>query len=615
MARIVHGLPSSWEPSVAVKGIPDFLWTATWSPCSRTIAVCRGSRSQIIEILDAVTLAQLTILEFPVGDWGCFGQLVFFPNGHLTWLGAKGGVITWDLQTGVVVNSISTEQGGASHHRSSFTPSVCGTMFGVLFHNSNGYTLCTYNALSGTHTYTHPVRGLISNNIWTCGEHLQFATIKAKSLTIWEVGFASTHPPTEVETHSIPYGFYSPNQFLFHPTLPRVVLKKGGSVCIWSTQDSKFLLDSTDLRCSDMSFSPDGHFFVCIKNASLGVHLEVVLWKESHTGYILHKRLTTNLSVLYSLISPDGGSIIAFGFNEIQLWHTTDSSTLLPTSNLNPNHFIVEFSSDQVLVAIVRLEDKIVTVLDVKSGVPRLIIDTGMGVYGLGITGSSIVVVGDGKIVTWNIPTGDHIRNLRVDVTNSVQTATFNRRQFNNDKGMPAVLVSPNLHHIVVKDRRLGRDGQRGENSYTLYLYDIPTGQHLSSVPVGEDDTPWFTLDGSEVCCWGNGIINRWKITEGSESNITKLEHLGSTEGQPDRCPWQSSLGYQLVDDQWIFSPSGKRLFWLPPHLKTYRSVWVSTDPWQWRASQWRLRRKTWNGQFFILSHHELSEVMILELE
>ena len=282
------------------------------------------------------------------------------------------------------------------------------------------------------------------------------------------------------------------------------------------------------------------------------------LWKESDTGYIFHKKLPSNLEIDYLLISSDGGSIIAVDFEAIQLWYTIDSSTLPPTISQNPNHFIVEFSPDQVFVAIVRLEDKMVNILDLKSGIPTLIIDTGMGVYGLGITGGSIVVVGDGKIVTWNIYTGDHIPNLRVDIINSVQTVAFNHRQFNNDKEMPAALVSPNLHNIVIKDICLGGDGKRSGISYTMYLYDIPTGKYLSSVPVGDFGTPWFTLDGSEVWCEENIGMNRWKITEDSKSNTTKLEHLGFTEDPPDGCPWQSCHGYQIADDQWIFNPCGK---------------------------------------------------------
>ena len=614
----MYGLPTSWEPNIATKMFYNSV-TATWSPCSRTIAISMNFELGV-KILDAVTLATLTTLEFPI-DAMCFAKrLIFSPDGHLiTWLGSCGSIwkfVTWDLQTGVVVSSISPEQ--EDDHRDSclVTYSACGTMFGVLFCHSNDFTLCVYNALSGTRSYSHPVKGPISCNIWTCGEFLQFATMGTESVTIWELGFISTYPPTEVEMHSIPDGFHSPDVFLFHPTLPQLALMKGKGVCVWSTQGSKFLLDSTSLHgTQQMSFSPDGQFFVCDSRAFREGGLEILLWKESYTGYVLHKRLTSKLGVFKPLISPDGGSTIVFGGPVIQLWHTMDSTTPLPISSQNPNHFIVEFSPDQVLAAVVKLEDEIVTVLDVKSGIPQLIIHAGMGVYGLGITRSSIVVVGDGKIVTWNLPIGDHVSNLRMDITNSIQTTTFNHRQFNNDRGMPAAFISPDLHYIAIKDICIGEDGQSTKESYSLYLYDIPTGQYCESVPVKQFAAPWFTLDGYEVRCWEDYHMDRWKIIQGSESNISKLEYLESARCHPNEVPWKPSHGYRLVDDQWIFDSSGKRLFWLPPHWRVCRQALYSRTLWEWRILEWHSRNRTWRGQFLMLLHDELSEAVILELK
>ena len=60
-----------------------------------------------------------------------------------------------------------------------------------------------------------------------------------------------------------------------------------------------------------------------------------------------------------------------------------------------------------------RLKGNTVTILDLKSGGPRLTIDTGMEVLGLRMTGSTIVVLGAGKVVTWNLPAGDYTPNAR----------------------------------------------------------------------------------------------------------------------------------------------------------------------------------------------------------
>ena len=107
-----------------------------------------------------------------------------------------------------------------------------------------------------------------------------------------------------------------------------------------------------------------------------------------------------------------------------------DLSTSLSTvsaqaSKRSIKDFIVGFTPDSVLAAVVHQGDKIITVLDLKSGIPWLIINVGIGIYGLGITGSSIVAAGKEGVVTWNLPTGDHIPNLGVDITNSVQAVIF----------------------------------------------------------------------------------------------------------------------------------------------------------------------------------------------
>ena len=64
MARVVRGLPTSWEPVVATIHYNALVVTAAWSPCGRFIAVARFN-STTVEILDAVTLERLYTLESP----------------------------------------------------------------------------------------------------------------------------------------------------------------------------------------------------------------------------------------------------------------------------------------------------------------------------------------------------------------------------------------------------------------------------------------------------------------------------------------------------------------------------------------------------------------------
>ena len=226
----------------------------------------------------------------------------------------------------------------------------------------------TPTMLSLTHMCSHLVGGQVSGEIWAHGEFLRFTTMTPGSITTWQVGFASAHSPTEVGTMSNPDGCSIPGVFLAHPILPRLALVREGRVRIWDTQDSKFLLESGQVGCDwRMSFSPDGRFFACNSMTPEGKSTGIYLWKESHTGYVLHQKLTSDFGAIRPLISPNGGSVIAFGDLVIQLWHTMDPATSLSTvsaqtSQSSGKDFVLRFSPDETLAAVMRKKDKTITV-------------------------------------------------------------------------------------------------------------------------------------------------------------------------------------------------------------------------------------------------------------
>ncbi|KAF9642731.1 hypothetical protein BDM02DRAFT_3124209 [Thelephora ganbajun] len=340
-----------------------------------------------------------------------------------------------------------------------------------------------------------------------------------------------------------------------------------------------------------MSFSSDGRFLAC-GTANLGIHL----WKESPTGYTLHRKLISNTGVFSNVrVSPNGGSIVASLGPVVQLWHTTDSITSLSdpstlTFQRSRNTFIMGFSPDEALAVVTRLGDETVVVLDLKSGTARLTIDTGMEVYAVGVAGSSVVVVGEGQIITWNLPAGNCAPNPRANVNDSVLTTTFNHPPFPHPALGPTTSVSPGLHHVAMVDWCGGHNW--------VNLYDVPTGQCLASVETESDAQPWFTLDGREV--WSiplYGKADGWKIIKDSESDVTKLEHLKPSTHPSGAFPRQSSCGYGVTNGGWVLNPSRKRLLWLPPSRRLNR------------------RNRIWNGRFLALLERELLEPVILELE
>ena len=577
------------------------------------MALLGGDSGGMIQILDTATLKPLKIFTTPHPSTV---SLTFSPERHLlTWAsGGSGPLISWDLQTGIQISEIPLEEESTAHCPQSITYSGCGTMFGVLFMGSDATTISIYDVLSNTPLCHHPIKKYILETIWTHGECLQFATFGPEFLTIWEVGFTSKHPPTEVESLPIPNNFEPASEYLFLPTLSRLAFiceeihSKWGhlkwTILVWDAQHHKLLLNSVDVYSpKSLTFSSDGHFFVCGTEGP-----DFYLWKESSTGYILHQKLTTTdrLGFCAPLLSPSGRSIVVSSDSLLQLQHTTDSTT--SPSSVAPQvplsgYFILEFSPDRSLVVTAESHENMATVIDLKSSAIQLIIDAGMGIYGLRITGSAIIVIGDGKVITWNLPIGDHVLSARVNVDDSIQITMFGYptplkllwSSIFGHSAPPRLLhmqyasISPSSDYMAV----VGTIAGRGAN---LIIYSL-SGEHLADTPFsGVCHLMWFSPDGHEVWCYELEGYKGWRIIKDNESNTTKLEDLDPARGPSEGHPWESSCGYQVTDDGWILNPSGKWLFWLPPH--------------------WRVQRggMMWSGQFLSSLVVPGPEAIILEV-
>ena len=602
LTRIVQGLPTSWNPSIVTKKTPSQIRAVTWSPCSRFIAI---AWENFLEVLDAITFEQHISFNTSgqhIGHKPSVESLTFSPDSHLLTYVENNPVklVSLDLQTGVSVSAISLELEECTMYLEEYTPeleehipksltySPCGTIVGVLSLSAGISTICTYNILSGTCLSSHSV-GHVYGEIWTYGGYLQFATFEPGTATIWEVGFISEHPAMGVKSLPTPNNFDPSKEYLFLPTLSWLIYIYEDTVSVWDAQHSKLLLDAVDIKIPcKMTSTFNGHFFACAVGFG-----EIYLWKESSTGYILHQKFMSSdmfFSFPKPFLSPDGESIVVSTDSTLQLWHTIDSITSpssIPTQIFHSeNPFIVEFSPDKPLAVAVRLGGNTATVLDLESGTPQLTIDTGMRIYGLKIAGNSIIAIGNGKIVTWNLPEGSHILNTRVNINDSVQTRTFDCPFLSGGPFRTSASISPDLKYIAIV----------GQAETPLEIYDTYSGKFLAdALSVG--DRSWFSPDGQEVWCYTFfGAVEGWMIIK---SDLLEQTELLPTQHQPEGCPWKSSYGYEVTYDGWILSSSGKQLLWLPPH-------------WQSRERCWETYRG-WSGQFLALLDPDLPEIVILE--
>ena len=577
----------SWEPVIATIKCSNLIWRTAWSPCSRFIAIRWFDPVMGIQILDAVTLKPLKSFTRREDPTHLF---TISPGSRLlTWLGRNSGVfISWDLQTGATVSEIRVK-GRPAREARSITYSACGTMFGVLFKGYNTTTINTYNVLSHASIYDHSINGSAIDTIWTYGGCIRFITSGPGSIIIWEVGFALPYPPIEIESLPTPDNFDPSKEFIFLPTRSRLAFALENVVLVWDIQHSKLLLHSADvMEPRKMTFSPDGRFFACGTEGP-----EIHLWKDTFTGYVPHRTLVSNAGErsipCEPLLSPNGHSIAVSDGLTLQLWRTADStvpSSSIPTqASQHTKRFILGFSPDESLAAAVRSADNAVMVLDLESGVPRLVIDTGMKVHGLRVAANTIVVVSDREAITWNLHTGRGVASGRADVSDSIRKTMLDRSASLEFPPTHSASISPNSNHIAITGTAGG-----------LCVYDGSTGEHLASAE-SQGDMHWFTPDGHEVwCCAAAGEGEGLEIVKYSGSNITELECLDPTGGPPGGFPWRSPRGYRVTDGGWILSPNGKQLLWLPPH---------------WRSHE---KDRAWSGRFLGLLHSELPEVVVLEL-
>ena len=635
LTRIIQGVPMLWDPVITSIKCSNKIIGAMWSPCNRFIAVAEEGFGEV-QILDAVTLKRLKILV----SWSNYIWLpTFSPKSHLMMcFDSKLGVFfNWDIQTGVLVSEIPVE-GGSDRSLLSITYSICETMFGALFGGYATTTIVIYNVLSCKPLNCHLIEGVCTSGIWTHGECVQFATLELESITIWEVEFTSEYPPKEVGSLPTPTSFDPLGEFVFLPSLFRLAFlckATHKTVFVWDAQYSKLLLCSTAV-CSfwEMDFSSDGHFFICRNGQS-----EIYFWKESQTGYIPYQKFQFHGNIPRFCFSPDGQSFVIQSTLSLQLWHTTDLATPpsnAPTPNLLQNvylppgnspatplvikwlermtttirsvlpftswdttdftnvptqtlsgvgSFVLGFSPDGSLAVVARKWGETAAILDLKSGILQMVVDAGIKIDALGVNGSTIIAVGNRRIITWNLPSGDCIVNARINTNDSVQ---MTRLDYSSWLAYSLhTTISPNLDHIAITFSR--------ERSSHFVIFDVSTGKHLASSTSSQYlGVPRFTPDGCELWCYGKETLG-WAITKGSKSGVTLtcLNKTGSPSGQ---YLWKSPNGHQITDNGWILSSGRKQLLWLPPY---------------WQSSGHSV---VWGGQFLALLHHEIPEPVILEL-
>ena len=590
----------SWDKNTAATTRPSTIELAVWSPCNRFIAIT-WKDATTVDVLDSATLQRLQTLETPQGTPTWHRAVIFSPDSRILTCSSGGSidhryqcgelsVVSWDLQTGGIASTVRWEGPQRENAgNTSITYSANGKIVAIFrwYQGNPSANIFIFDAASGMHMHSHSLDNHtpLVEGIWTHGESLRFATVRVETITIWEVGFTSGATPTVVETIPAPYNYKNVHGSLrLLPTPCRLALASENQVLVYDVRNSKYLLHYLDHTWfgTGMSFSSDGRFFACSSRS------KVYLWKESPTGYKPHEILESGTDRPNPLLSPNGESVVLFGDHTIRLLRMKSLITTPSSIPTQAQDFVVGFSPDGVMAVVARRGGDTVTVLDIKSGVLHTTIDPGMRVYGLGVVGNTVVVVGLDKAITWNLPAGSRVPDARIGLEDSSGIVEF--RQWS--PSVSSASISSNSRHVAVIS---------WPPPHLLSIYSTSTGEHLVERMPIDGITPgttlWFSPDGCDVWCVGDSSEARrvWRVSGGQKA-LEPLEPEWRTV-DVEGYPWRPSHGYRVTSDWWILGPDGKRLLMLSPSFQSHAV------------------HRVWKGQFLALLHGGLSEPVILELD
>ena len=232
---------------------------------------------------------------------------------------------------------------------------------------------------------------------------------------------------------------------------------------MWDAQGSDLLLVSEEIaKAVHMDFSSDGQFFACVVD-----YEGIFIWRESPTGYTLHQKLTFTTSGYFrSFFSPNGESVIVCTPWGIQLY-TTSSFSDMSIQCTSQYNFIFALPPDKSFAAVAYPCEEKITVLNPKGSEHQLSITAGMEVLCLGVTGRTVVAVGEGKICSWNVPAGTCGPNAGANINNNVQTTTVNYPEPSlYFAPSPRISISCNCNYIACI---VGKERPWALNIYGVY--------------------------------------------------------------------------------------------------------------------------------------------------
>jgi len=407
--RVVAGTPGSWNQSVKISASGGFSYRYfDWSPCGQLFAASYGKTIGIWDPLSSELLSTFT----KSGTYS-IDELSYSPDGHSLASLSNTALIIWDIQTGGVASEIAYSS--TYKNELLLVWSLDGQTIGTIFqlpldttlwipYTAASYGIHVYDVASGIKRSPGILQSRNEPYLWGHGKSFQIMTTewdnKAFVINIFEVGSILT----KIKSFNIKlldslvgslcshvWG-ESPGIKSFSPATYRVSALVHNQLQILDIQNSECLLEQNgDFKSH--CYSSDGNLFV----ASLlnTVHI----WKHTSSHYIPWRQFPTQNSGGFCLkFSPTSSSILRDSWDSLQVWHLDGPLIVTHCDSHRPLAILAHCGAYMVTGC---EGDSTITIINPLSQTPLQLINTGIKIEGLTLTGNILLVLGSGMIAAW----------------------------------------------------------------------------------------------------------------------------------------------------------------------------------------------------------------------
>ena len=259
-------------------------------------------------------------------------------------------------------------------------------------------------------------------------------------------------------------------------------------------------------------FSPDGGFFAAFRKRA--VHI----WKYDGSSYVAWRKLPTTGPAYSLLFSPTSSSVLGAFDDIIKVWHLDDLS-LPPASH---GRQFGAFSRSGAYLVTTSNRGNTITITDVLSRTPLQLINTGIKICGLELTGNVLLVVGSEVAVAWLLTEEGLVNGVLGDRVagsgDSIWTVPASLSPRFSVEGETAVIMSGDALHVYntrTGEKTLEPAPATLDWGKYCYLGDLPNSQFRGDWnPLRDMEKGWVKDGGGRHLLW---LPVEWRVSDNME--------------------------------------------------------------------------------------------------